>query len=115
MGATKSHIFSEDQQHFAAIARVLSHPARLAILEHIAKQEHCICSDLTLEIGLAQSTISQHLKELKHIGLLKGNFEGPQFKYCINTEAWNAFRTRFYHFFDTIHPVNQNCNTNEFE
>ena len=111
MGATKSHIFTDEQQRFAAFARVLSHPARVAITEYIAKQEHCICSDLTLEIGLAQSTVSQHLKELKQVGLLKGNFEGPQFKYCIDTEVWDTIRDQFYHFFTALNP--QNCKADD--
>ena len=111
MGATKSHIFTDEQQRFAAIARVLSHPARIAIIEYIANQEHCICSDLTLEIGLAQSTISQHLKELKQVGLLKGTFEGPQFKYCIDTEVWDAFGRKFNQFFTSLNQPN--CTTND--
>ena len=113
MGVTKSHIFTDEQQRFAAIARVLSHPARIAIIEHIANQEHCICSDLTLEIGLAQSTISQHLKELKQVGLLKGKFEGPQFKYCIETEVWEECSQQFSQFFSTL--IKQNCTTNDTE
>ncbi|NQV76772.1 MAG: winged helix-turn-helix transcriptional regulator, partial [Lutibacter sp.] len=65
MGSTKSQIFSDQQNNLAQIAKVLGHPARIAILEHIVKSNACICNDLVDEIGLAQATISQHLKELK--------------------------------------------------
>lgn len=111
MGVTKSQLFTDEQQQLAAVARVLSHPARIAIIEYIANQKHCICSDLTLEIGLAQSTISQHLKELKQIGLLKGNFEGPQYKYCIDSVVWENFKLQFNQFFNTLHQ--QNCDSND--
>ena len=68
MGTTKTHIFTETQNELALAAKVLAHPARVAILEYISKQEGCICNDLVDEIGLAQATISQHLNEIKKIG-----------------------------------------------
>ena len=76
MGITKSEIFTAEQNELAALAKVLGHPARIAILEHLLQIDKCICGDLVLEIGLAQPTISQHLKELKNAGLIKGNIEG---------------------------------------
>ena len=75
MGVTKSEIFTVGQNEISSIAKVLGHPARIAILEHLFKIDSCICGDLVDEIGLAQPTISQHLKELKKIGLIKGNIE----------------------------------------
>lgn len=72
MGLTKSEIFTEEQNKIALIAKVIGHPARVAILEHLIKLEECVCGDLVNDIGLAQSTISQYLKELKKIGLIKG-------------------------------------------
>ena len=71
MGVTKSEIFTEEQNNIAAIAKVLGHPARIAILEFLIKLQSCVCGDLVKEIGLAQPTISQHLKELKNVGIIK--------------------------------------------
>ncbi len=93
MGITKSEIFSPPQNEIANFARVLGHPARVAILQQIMKSESCICGDLATEIGLAQPTISQHLKELKSIGLIKGNIEGVRVCYCIDKENWNKMKT----------------------
>lgn len=71
MGVTKTEIFTEQQNHLASILKALAHPARIAILQHIIKQNACICNDLVEELGLAQATISQHLKELKILVSLK--------------------------------------------
>ena len=75
MGTTKSELFTQRQNDLAQAAKVLAHPARVAILEYISKQDSCICNDLVDVIGLSQPTISQHLNEIKKIGLLQGNFE----------------------------------------
>ncbi len=72
MGVTKTELFTKKQNELADIARALGHPARIAILQHLVKINGCICSDLVAELGLAQATISQHLKELKHAGLIQG-------------------------------------------
>lgn len=106
MGATKTHIFSLSQNEMAKVAKVLAHPARIAILEYISKQQGCICTDLVDEIGLAQPTISQHLNEIKKLGLLKGTFEGKNLCYCINQEKWEEMQQLFASFFLNI---NQNC------
>ena len=95
MGLTKSEIFTQEQNELAAIARVFAHPARVAILQHIFNTESCICGDLVEEIGLAQPTISQHLKELKNLGVIKGNIEGTSVCYCIDTKHWNRVKTTF--------------------
>ena len=92
MGVTKSEKFSPLQNEIANIARVLGHPARIAILQQIMKSESCICGDLAAEIGLAQATISQHLKELKSIGVIKGNIEGVKVCYCIDRENWDKMQ-----------------------
>ncbi len=84
MGLTKSEIFTTQQNRIAAIAKVLGHPARIAILQHLLKVQSCICGDLVDEIGLAQATISQHLREMKNIGLLKGDIDGTKVCYCID-------------------------------
>lgn len=104
MGLSKSHIFSKQHQDLALIFRVLSNPARLAIIEYIIKQENCICGDLVNEIGLAQPTISQHLKEIKSIGLLKGHIEGPQIKYCIESKKWEEIKLALELFFNQSKP-----------
>ncbi|WP_420401802.1 ArsR/SmtB family transcription factor [Flagellimonas sp.] len=106
MGVSKTHIFSVSQNELAQAAKVLAHPARIAILEYISQQENCICNDLVDVIGLAQPTISQHLNEIKKIGLLKGTFEGKNLCYCINQERWEELQQSFNAFFSNI---NQNC------
>ncbi|WP_431107139.1 ArsR/SmtB family transcription factor [Winogradskyella poriferorum] len=88
MGLTKSEIFTEEQNQIATIAKAFAHPARVAILQHIFNSSTCICGDLVDEIGLAQATISQHLRELKNIGLIKGNIEGTSVCYCIDEDNW---------------------------
>ena len=88
MGTAKIEIFSDYQNNIARLSKVLGHPARVAILQHLFKINRCVCSDLVLEIGLAQATISQHLKELKTIGLIQGTVEGTSVCYCINPENW---------------------------
>lgn len=88
MGLTKTEIFTDEQNTISQIAKAIGHPARVAILQHLFKISSCICGDLVDEIGLAQPTISQHLKELKNIGIIKGNIEGTSVCYCINEEKW---------------------------
>lgn len=92
MGITKSEIFTSDQNQIASFAKVIGHPARVAILEYLFKLNSCVCGDLVNEIGLAQPTISQHLKELKNIGLIKGTINGTSICYCIDTEKWIAMK-----------------------
>lgn len=88
MGLTKTEIFTDQQNQIALFAKVFGNPARVAILQHLFKINACVCRDLVDEIGLAQPTISQHLKELKHLGLIKGNIEGTSVCYCIDPENW---------------------------
>ena len=84
MGLTKTQIFSKEQNNLANIFRVLANPARIAILQYLSNEQGCICNDIVEEIGLAQPTVSQHLKELKQIGLIQGEIEGKKICYCIN-------------------------------
>ena len=100
MGASKLDIYSNDINQIANAAKVFAHPARVAILQYISKQDSCICSDLVDEIGLAQPTISQHLKVINNAGLLKGNFEGKSLCYCINLENFQELQTLFNSFFN---------------
>lgn len=99
MGLTKSEIFTKEQNEIAKIAKVLGHPARIAILQHLQKINTCICGDLVNVIGLAQPTISQHLKELKNIGIIKGNIEGTSVCYCIDKENWQLMQNTLINFF----------------
>ena len=92
MGLTKTEMFTDLQNEISLFAKVLGHPARIAILQHLFKTDSCVCGDLVNEIGLAQPTISQHLKELKHLGLIKGNIEGTRVCYCINIENWTKMK-----------------------
>lgn len=88
MGLTKAEIFSDTQNEIALFAKAISHPARVAIIQHLFKINACICGDLVEVIGLSQPTISQHLKELKTLGLIKGTVEGTSVCYCIDKEKW---------------------------
>lgn len=101
MGVTKTQIFDQQQNELAQFFKILGHPARIAILQYISKQNTCICNDLVEEIGLAQATISQHLKELKSIGLLKGEVEGKSMCYCIDVDKWNVLQKNLNSFFNT--------------
>lgn len=109
MGVTKSEIFSPLQNKLANITKVLGHPARIAILQQIMKSNSCICGELATEIGLAQPTISQHLKELKSIGLIKGNIEGVKVCYCIDEEKWKEMNSLLMEFFDQNSNFKKDC------
>jgi DNA-binding transcriptional ArsR family regulator len=98
MGVTKSEIFTEEQNTIAKIAKGLGHPARIAILQHLIKLNSCVCRDLVKEIGLAQPTISQHLKELKNLGIIQGTIEGTSVCYCIHKENWEKIKNTLGHF-----------------
>jgi ArsR family transcriptional regulator, arsenate/arsenite/antimonite-responsive transcriptional repressor len=87
MATKKKDLFSTEDQQMAAIASALAHPARIAILKFLAQKNDCICGDIVSELPLAQSTVSQHLKELKKVGLIKGEIEGVKTCYCID---WNT-------------------------
>ena len=108
MGLTKAEIFTEKQNKLAQMMKALGHPARIAILQHLVKAQACICGDLVEELGLAQATISQHLKELKNVGLIKGTIEGTSVCYCIDSKMWSQYKSVFEAFFVTY--VNKdNC------
>lgn len=92
MGLTKSEIFTDQQNKISLLAKAFAHPARIAILQHLFNIDTCVCGDLVNEIGLAQPTISQHLKELKQLGLIQGNIEGTSVCYCINKENWTNMK-----------------------
>jgi predicted transcriptional regulator len=99
MGLTKTEIFTDEQNKLALLLKAMAHPARIAILQQILKANACICGDLAEELGLAQPTISQHLKELKTVGLIKGTIEGVSVCYCINPIVWNELKEQMSSFF----------------
>ncbi|MFV0564621.1 MAG: ArsR/SmtB family transcription factor [Flavobacteriaceae bacterium] len=109
MGLTKTEIFTDEQNQIAQLAKVLGHPARIAILQHLSKLSTCVCGDLVNEIGLAQPTISQHLKELKNIGLIQGTIEGTSVCYCINPENWNKMKAVLFEFLKENKQQTNNC------
>ena len=109
MGLTKSEIFTDAQNEIATLAKAFAHPARVAILHHLFKTNSCICGDLVEEIGLAQATISQHLKELKTLGLIKGNIEGTSVCYCIDQEKWSEMKLLLTAFFNQDIKSNNCC------
>ena len=87
MGASKIINYSEAELQIAKFAKALSHPARVAILQLLIQKQSCICGDIVDELPIAQSTVSQHLKELKQAGLIKGNIDGASICYCVDTDV----------------------------
>ena len=108
MGVTKTDLFNDEQNALAVMAKAIAHPARIAILQELMKANACICGDLVNELGLAQATISQHLKELKNAGLIQGTIEGTSICYCINPTVWKQYRDTFTLFFTHV-PANNKC------
>jgi DNA-binding transcriptional ArsR family regulator len=109
MGLTKSEIFTEKQNKLATMMKALAHPARIAIIQHLIKINSCICGDLVEELGLAQPTISQHLKELKNAGLIQGTIEGTSVCYCIDPKVWKQFKITLDNFFVTYDNKERCC------
>lgn len=91
--------YSEEQERMARFAKAMGHPARMAILQFLARQESCFFGDIHEELPIAKATVSQHLKELKDAGLIQGEIEAPKVKYCINRENWEIARRMFADFF----------------
>ncbi len=95
MGASKTTAFTKEQNWIATVAKAIGHPARVAILEYLQQVDSCICGDIVDKLPLAQPTISQHLKELKNAGLIRGQVEGTSICYCIDVKALDKFMTYF--------------------
>jgi predicted transcriptional regulator len=95
MGTTKTENFTIEQNEIARLAKAIGHPARIAILQHLVAVNSCVCGDIVNEIGLSQSTISQHLKELKKVGVIKGEIDGVKVCYCIDQEKLNQVSSIF--------------------
>ena len=95
MGVTRTDLYTEEQNDLALAAKALAHPARIAIIDCLLKTNACINNDLVTEIGLAQATISQHLRELKDVGIIQGSIEGASMSYCINPDRWHELQENF--------------------
>lgn len=110
MGVTKTDKFTKEQNRIAGFTKALAHPARIAILQFVFESKTCICNDLVKEIGLAQPTISQHLKELKSAGLLKGTVNGTSVCYCLHTANWTDLKRTLQQFLNLDIPYkNPDC------
>jgi DNA-binding transcriptional ArsR family regulator len=109
MGLTKTEHFTDKQNAMAKLIKALAHPARIAILEYLLKTESCICGDIVDELPLSQPTVSQHLKELKLAGLIKGNIEGNAICYCIDEKAIGKIRDYFSGISSRLEKKNKNC------
>ena len=102
-------MYTDQQKEIALFAKVFGHPARVAILQQLFEIDACYCGDLSEEIGLAQPTISQHLKELKILGLIKGTVEGAKVCYCIDSENWTKMKKVMHQFLDQDIPKGNWC------
>lgn len=109
MGASKTDFYSEKQIEMANLAKAIGHPARIAIVDYLLKVNSCICGDIVNELNLAQPTISQHLKELKNVGIIKGNIEGNSICYCLNSEILNKLQNYFSKSIAKIEKMNRCC------
>ena len=104
MGKSKTILFTPQQNRLAELAKAIGHPARIAILEFLSKQDACVCGDIVDELPLSQSTVSQHLRALKEVGIIQGNVEGVSVCYCINPTVWQEAMNLFSGFM-----VNRKC------
>lgn len=109
MGATKSYEFGARENALAKFAKALAHPARIAILRYLANKTSCQCGDIVDELPLSQSTVSQHLKELKEAGLIRGEIEGAKVCYCIDEKEWRLAKAQLNQLFDSFQPANNCC------
>lgn len=110
MGVTKTDLFSDLENEIAISAKALAHPARVAIIHFLLKSNACVNGELVQELGLAQATISQHLRELKDIGIIQGTIEGSRVSYCINPRKWAEIKEQFTSLFNQYPaPIDNEC------
>ncbi|MBD1397097.1 winged helix-turn-helix transcriptional regulator [Pontibacter sp. JH31] len=109
MGLTKTEFFTERQNKTAMLLKALGHPARVAIIEHLLKVKSCVCGDIVSELPLAQPTVSQHLKELKSAGIIKGSVEGTSVCYCLDEKAFESLSAYFSHALTDLQNKNSTC------
>lgn len=101
--------YTTKQEQLARFAKAMGHPARVAILEFLIKQNSCFFGDIHEVLPISKATVSQHLKELKDAGLIQGEIETPKVKYCINQENWKIASTLFFEFFGQCVCKKESC------
>ena len=109
MATHKREHFTEAEQRLAAVAKALGHPARVAIVRLLAQRRACVCGELVLELPLSQSTVSQHLKELKAAGLVQGDIDGPRVCYCLDPAGWAVARQLLGELLAAMHTATARC------
>ncbi len=109
----KRENFNKELQDLAMFAKAMSHPARLAILQYLADTKTCISGDISDFLPLSRSTVSQHLSELKKMGLIIGEIEGLKINYCLNQDIINKNKQKLYSFFDKIEPIDIVCDCSQ--
>jgi ArsR family transcriptional regulator, arsenate/arsenite/antimonite-responsive transcriptional repressor len=109
MGVTKTEHFTEHQNRTATLLKAMAHPARVAIVEQLLKVDTCVCGDFVNELPLAQPTVSQHLKELKNAGIIKGTVEGTSVCYCLNEAVFAALQVYFNQMGETLSKQKPTC------
>ncbi|NVK28630.1 MAG: winged helix-turn-helix transcriptional regulator [Flavobacteriia bacterium] len=109
MGTTKTELFEKEQIAISELCKALAHPARIAILQYLLEIEGCANRDLVDEIGLAQATVSQHLRELKRVQLIQGTVSGTSMNYCINSDGWNRAKALLDELLSTQPKSTNNC------
>jgi ArsR family transcriptional regulator len=109
MGVTKTEIFTAQQNRLADLAKAFAHPARVGILQLLIARKECVCGDIVEELQLAQATVSQHLKELKRIGIIQGEINPPRVCYCINPVVWQEAQSVFGSLFDALEGNTSCC------
>lgn len=109
MKVSKTISYSEQEIRLTKYVKALAHPARMAILNLLLEKKTCICGDIVDELPLSQSTVSQHLKELKDVGLIKGDIDGTSVCYCINSVVWKEISSQLALFFDRLNEQNSTC------
>lgn len=109
MGATKTIDYSRTELDLAKYAKALAHPARIAIIHLLLKKQACVCGDIVDELPISQSTVSQHLKELKEVGLIKGEIEGVSVCYCLDEKQWSKATSLIIDLFDKVSVNKGSC------
>lgn len=108
-GIMKTKQYTKEQEQIARFAKAMGHPARMAILNFLAKQDSCFFGDIHEELPIAKATVSQHLKELKEAGLIQGEIETPKVRYCINRDNWELARNLFATFWNNCNSKDTSC------
>lgn len=108
-GIMKTKQYTKEQEQIARFAKAMGHPARMAILNFLAKQDSCFFGDIHEELPIAKATVSQHLKELKDAGLIQGEIETPKVRYCINRDNWELARNLFAAFWNNCNSKDTSC------